>query len=211
MAKNITKELICREALHLIKEGGMAKLSMRNLAARLNIKAPSLYVHIKNKADLITLLQDYTFKAHKLADAFTPNSSNWRELLSEIMRNMRDVFKTKTWLFELFASYQFNSDDSRQAFEHFLSKMMSFGFTLKQAGYIGRNLRIFVIGNVTFETHSTLATREHPRLPENIKPEFELNQQFYNLLTEKEHDEMFEFGINIMLDGCEKFLASNSK
>ena len=89
--------------------------------------------------------------------------------------------------------------------------MMSFGFTLKQAGYIGRNLRIFVIGNVTFETHSTLATREHPRLPENIKPEFALNQQFYNLLTEKEHDEMFEFGINIMLDGCEKLLASNSK
>lgn len=95
MAKNITKELICREALHLIKEGGMAKLSMRNLAARLNIKAPSLYVHIKNKADLITLLQDYTFKAHKLADAFTPNSSNWRELLSEIMRNMRDAFKCR--------------------------------------------------------------------------------------------------------------------
>ncbi len=211
MAKNITKELICREALHLIKEGGMAKLSMRNLAARLNIKAPSLYVHIKNKAELITLLQDYAFKAHKLADAFTPNSSNWRELLSEIMRNMRDAFKTKTWLFELFASYQFNSDDSRQTFEHFLSKMMSFGFTLKQAGYIGRNLRIFLIGNVTFETHSTLTIREHSGLPENIKPEFELNQQFYNLLTEKEHDEMFEFGINIMLDGCEKLLASNQK
>jgi AcrR family transcriptional regulator len=206
VAKNITKELICREALHLIKEGGMAKLSMRNLAARLNIKAPSLYVHIKNKADLITLLQDYTFKTHKLADIFTPNSSNWRELLSEIMRNMRDIFKTKTWLFELFASYQFNSDDSRQTFEHFLNKMMSFGFTLKQAGYIGRNLRIFVIGNVTFETRSTLAAREHLQLAENIKPEFKLNQQFYNALTENQHDEMFEFGINIMLDGCEKLL-----
>ena len=48
-SKNISKELICKESLILIQEGGLVKLSMRNLAAKLGIKAPSLYVHIKNK------------------------------------------------------------------------------------------------------------------------------------------------------------------
>ena len=54
----------------------------------------------------------------------TPNSSNWRELLSEIMRNMRDVFKPKRVLNYLHHIIQF-SMTLRQTFEHFLSKMMS--------------------------------------------------------------------------------------
>ena len=64
-SKNITKELIFAESLSLIKEGGMAALSMRNLAGRLGIKAPSLYVHIQSKAELILLLQAHTFKPGK--------------------------------------------------------------------------------------------------------------------------------------------------
>jgi AcrR family transcriptional regulator len=91
-SKNITKELIFGEALALIKEGGMAALSMRNLAGRLGIKAPSLYVHIQSKAELILLLQAHTFKTSQLIGSLNPNVLTWQELLFAIMTNMRNFF-----------------------------------------------------------------------------------------------------------------------
>jgi len=46
------------EALRLIQENGVHALSMRNLADRLHIKAPSLYKHISGKEEIIAHLQE---------------------------------------------------------------------------------------------------------------------------------------------------------
>lgn len=205
-SKNITKELIFGEALALIKEGGMAALSMRNLAGRLGIKAPSLYVHIQSKAELILLLQAHTFKTSQLIGSLNPNVLTWQELLFAIMTNMRKFFHQFPWLFELFASFQSNSDESRETFEKFLVNMQAAGFKLQHAGYIGRVMREFVIGHVTFEKNSILNTRKHPMLPENIKPEFTNNLEFYSNLVDQGHDEIFIFGAQLIIKGCEEML-----
>jgi AcrR family transcriptional regulator len=203
-SKNITKELIFAESLSLIKEGGMAALSMRNLAGRLGIKAPSLYVHIQSKAELILLLQAHTFKTNQLVGSLNPDVLTWQELLFAIMKNMRKFFHQYPWLFELFASFQSNSDESRDTFE-----MQAAGFKLHHAGYIGRVMREFVIGHVTFEKNSILNTRKHPLLPENIKPEFTNNLEFYSNLVDNGHEEIFIFGAKLIIKGAEQILKEN--
>ncbi|MDR1030491.1 MAG: TetR family transcriptional regulator [Treponema sp.] len=48
----ISQKWIVEKAIDLLNEKGIAKLTMRSLAEALDIKAASLYWHIKNKQDL---------------------------------------------------------------------------------------------------------------------------------------------------------------
>lgn len=52
-----TREKIRTASYELLKEKGVAGLSMRALADRLHIKAPSLYKHIEDKDEIIADLQ----------------------------------------------------------------------------------------------------------------------------------------------------------
>ena len=49
MAKGINKERIVAAALELLNDKGMDALTVRALAARLDVQAPALYWHVRNK------------------------------------------------------------------------------------------------------------------------------------------------------------------
>ncbi len=54
-----TRERIFVESLTLLESKGLAGLSMRNLADRLHIKAPSLYKHVEGRDEIVADLQAY--------------------------------------------------------------------------------------------------------------------------------------------------------
>lgn len=58
----IDKASIIRCAMELLQEKGIKKLSIWNVADRLNIKGASLYWHIKNKQELLELIADEVCK-----------------------------------------------------------------------------------------------------------------------------------------------------
>ncbi len=55
--KRVTLELITTAAMQIVQSQGIEALTMRNLAAKLEIKAPSLYDHVKNRDAIIALVQ----------------------------------------------------------------------------------------------------------------------------------------------------------
>ena len=55
--KMVNRKSICEAALRIIEGQGEAALSMRTLATELGIKAPSLYDHVKNRDEVIALVQ----------------------------------------------------------------------------------------------------------------------------------------------------------
>ncbi len=55
--KMVNRQSICDTAMQLIRLHGVESLSMRTLAAALGIKAPSLYDHVKNRDEVIALVQ----------------------------------------------------------------------------------------------------------------------------------------------------------
>jgi len=55
---SLSKNAIIKEAIDLLNQKGIDSLTMRELANRLNIKAASLYWHIKNKEELFSLIAD---------------------------------------------------------------------------------------------------------------------------------------------------------
>jgi TetR/AcrR family transcriptional regulator, tetracycline repressor protein len=73
-------------ALELIGEGGYAALSMRNLGARLGVKAASLYYHVPNRAALLRLIADHV--AGRAVSSIGP-ADGWRDALGGLARSLR--------------------------------------------------------------------------------------------------------------------------
>ena len=59
--KKLTRDTIAAAALNLLNEQGLDQLSLRKLAARLDVKAPSLYWHVADKNALLALLAESVF------------------------------------------------------------------------------------------------------------------------------------------------------
>ena len=57
----VTREAIAREALSLVRLGGVGAVTMRAVAARLAVRAPSLYEHVAGKDELLELLTREAF------------------------------------------------------------------------------------------------------------------------------------------------------
>jgi AcrR family transcriptional regulator len=73
----LTPERIARAALEIVEESGYASLSMRAVAGRLNTGQASLYVHVRNKADLDRIMVESAWAQ------FEPSTSgSWRERLA---------------------------------------------------------------------------------------------------------------------------------
>lgn len=73
--KNVNKETITEAALEILHEKGLSHVSMRNLATKLNVKAPALYWYIKNKQELLQLLSEHISSQIKFPDQI----DDWEE------------------------------------------------------------------------------------------------------------------------------------
>ena len=90
-AAGITVAAIADAALAVIRGNGVDGLTMRAVAERLHVRAPSLYHHVHNKADLLDLVARNAF------DRFTADTTAYAEL-----RNVDEwIAFTKTGALEL--------------------------------------------------------------------------------------------------------------
>ena len=77
-AVTLGREVIVGEALALLREGRIADVSLRKIAARLGVKAPSLYWHIGSKQALYALMSEAILRAALEA---MPHCDDWRDWL----------------------------------------------------------------------------------------------------------------------------------
>lgn len=71
----LTQESIVAEAVLLLQEDGLEGVSLRKLAARLGVKAPSLYWHFPDKAALLAAVMEKIFD--ECLDS-VPESTDWQ-------------------------------------------------------------------------------------------------------------------------------------
>ncbi len=92
----VSKETIVEQAWQLIEAAGTNNLSLSKLAAELGIKAPSLYRHVGNKAELLKLVNLYTSQqlVSNLNDAATQASGDIRAQIMAIMLSYRSFALT---------------------------------------------------------------------------------------------------------------------
>src|SRR3954451_1979806 len=86
--KPLTRDAIVDAALTLLEREGLQGVSMRKLAQELDAGAASLYWHVGDKEELLSLMLDRIVGEAELVE---PSSENWQEQVREMLRATRGL------------------------------------------------------------------------------------------------------------------------
>ncbi|CAM5588054.1 MULTISPECIES: TetR/AcrR family transcriptional regulator [Streptomyces] len=93
----LDRERITAASVRLLDAEGLAKFSMRRLAAELNVTAMSLYWYVDTKDDLLELALDATYAELRLPDPENADE-DWREQLRALASAYRAQLVRHPWL-----------------------------------------------------------------------------------------------------------------
>ncbi len=178
----LTRDRIVDASLRIVEAEGLDALSMRRLGKELQVKDMALYYHFECKDEILSSLVGRMF------DAFAevrPDGKTWREHMSEVMHAFRRVGNTYPQTFLLYARRPWREANRTGDTEYLIEA----GFDRVHAQYVLRNLADYVTGFVV--------RHDVPRLSEEPGDD------------DFDADAAFEFGLEAMLDGCERWLTSS--
>lgn len=214
----IDEKQIIDAALEILDEAGFEKLTMRNLAAKLGIKAASLYWHVRNKHDILDLLAEEICAPMKAPDPALP----WKEQLKFLGHDYRRVLEAHRDAARVLVASGIPTGTNRlRITEMVLRALLEAGFEHKDAAYIALMMNDFVTMFVLDEhqfVNSDIADNT-PDTPESVQNwgEF-LSPSDYpslvalsNYLVQPDPTERFQLGMEILLNGMEAYLKNQRK
>ncbi|MCK2216008.1 TetR/AcrR family transcriptional regulator C-terminal domain-containing protein [Actinomadura sp. ATCC 31491] len=93
--QTLTLERIVTEAVALLDEEGVARLTMRRLAERLGTGSTTLYWHVRTKDDVLDLALDAVFG--EVPEPARPPGASWREPVRALMGGWRAALLRHPW------------------------------------------------------------------------------------------------------------------
>jgi DNA-binding transcriptional regulator YhcF (GntR family) len=221
----LTKQRIVAAATAVADKEGLGALSMRRIAAELQVATMSLYRHVRDKDDLVVLMIDAAF-----AEWQAPKSGrDWREALAAAARELWRTFRRHLWLAPAYSLTRPLVVPSGLAYtEHVLATLLDRG--MKPAAAFSMNLILFnfVRGFATsLEMEATAEADTGVTADEWMevqKPALEALladrdvPAFRAVLNSFEPDgfdldldELFESGLSYLLDGFQRVTEMQSR
>jgi TetR/AcrR family tetracycline transcriptional repressor len=212
----IDRRLVVEAALGLLDEVGVEGLSMRRLAERLGVKAASLYWHVRNKEELLGLLADEICAGVREPDPDLP----WREKAGTLVRENRRVLLVHRDAARILSGTVPAGPNRLHLAETMLGTLLQAGFSRRDAvraaflltdyatHFVAEETRFTNVGKAhgSSEEEELARVRRHfESLPEDEHP---LAVSLAGYLTDPDADGRFEFGLEALLDGLERKLAS---
>lgn len=214
----LTRGQIIQAALDLLDEVGFDGITMRALAAKLGIKAASLYWHVRNKQELLILLADEICAPIRKPDA----SLSWQEQLEFLGNEYRNsLLLHRDAARVLVSSNDMPSGSNRlRLTEMLLSTLLDIGFDKQDAVYAGFLMNdyvtMFVLGEQQYGNTSDDSSEESSidfqdwinSLPQNEYPGI---RSLADYLQKPDSDERFRFGMEILKSGLASYLTRKNK
>ncbi|MFI5883750.1 TetR/AcrR family transcriptional regulator [Streptomyces sp. NPDC051554] len=143
---------ITEVTVRLLDAEGLAKFSMRRLAAELNVTAMSVYWYVDSKDDLLELALDAAFGELGLPDP-EAEGEDWRDQLRALATEYRALLVRHPWLSPLVGSY-LNIGPNSLAFSRVVQRVIR-RTGLPDHGLTGAIVSVFqfVYGYGTIEGH----------------------------------------------------------
>lgn len=91
----LKKEQIIKEALKLLNENGLEGVTLRKLAKRLDVQAPSLYWHFKNKAVLVNEMAEAILQTEFSEIRSRGGDETWQNWLIHIFNRLRQALLSR--------------------------------------------------------------------------------------------------------------------
>ena len=84
----VNRQQIVAAALDLLDENGLAGLTLRQLASRLGIRAPTLYWHVRDKRELLDLVAAAILDEALAAWREPQPGQPWPDWLAAVIRSL---------------------------------------------------------------------------------------------------------------------------
>lgn len=151
MAKGITRDRIVAAALDLLDEKGIDAVTVRALAARLDVKAPALYWHVRDKQELLDEMSTVVHQRVAGALAASPPDVDWREASATFARVLRAEYLLHRDGARTFSGARITDPEVLRTLEPLLARLIADGFDLAGATDAVDLVTAFVVGFVIEE------------------------------------------------------------
>ncbi|MBO1417556.1 TetR/AcrR family transcriptional regulator [Streptomyces sp. FH025] len=210
----VTREALAQAALRILERDGLAGLSMRKVAAEVGVKAASLYWHVRNKEELLDLLNDAIMASAEPP----PREGDWRVQLRDYCWRYRRLLNDNRDAVRIVAGRFAPGPHVFELLEDQLDRLRTAGFSNEHAALTSYLLSSFVQGFVLQEqspmsaAHSGGASRldvvtgvrdRFRALPVGVFPNL---VELAGDLAEPNFDARFEFCVERILDGLAALL-----
>jgi TetR/AcrR family tetracycline transcriptional repressor len=211
------RETVARAALQLLDEVGLDGLTMRRLAAELEIQNPSLYNHFTSKQELIDYMAALMI-ADGFADLHPPGlDQDWADWLAEYARLLRRIMLAHRDGARVLAEADVTLSDFSVGIELLLDGLQKVGFDAPIAATGVIVVTNYVLGN-TFEaqadpsalhpgTDDTSSSAKRPAFDERRFPRIAALLHATDARSPAEASVIFEAGLSLILDGLRTKLA----
>lgn len=204
--QRLSRERVLEAALDMADSDGLDSVSMRNLARALGVEAMSLYNHVANKDDLFDGMVDRIFTEIQL-----PEAREWRQCMRERAISARRVLARHPWAVGLLDSRGTPGPATLHHHDWVIGVLRRNGFSLSMTAHAFALLDSFIYGFVMQEF--SLPSSELPDLAGTILNNLPAEQYPHLAELTSEHvlqpgydfSDSFEFGLELVLDGLEKF------
>lgn len=151
-AQPLERDAIVQAALTVLNREGFSHLTLRRVAAELNVQAPALYWHVKDKTELV----DYMAEAilQEKFNTLTPrrDDEEWQDWLTGVMKQLREAM----WLYRdggrvVTGAHLAPAFTLVKLFDVATQSLISTGMPIEKAGRIIAAITHFVFGRVIEE------------------------------------------------------------
>ncbi|MEU9141112.1 TetR/AcrR family transcriptional regulator C-terminal domain-containing protein [Streptomyces sp. NPDC048404] len=146
----LDKRQVVETALRLLNETGLDGLTLRAIAKELDVQAPALYWHFKNKQELLDEMATEMYR--RMVDVpGAAEGDGWRERLLAANRGLRAALLSYRDGAKVFSGSRFTGTLHAVEMERTLRLFTEAGFTLTQAVRATSTTYAYTIGFVTEE------------------------------------------------------------
>jgi TetR/AcrR family tetracycline transcriptional repressor len=203
----LTTDAIAEAGLELLSEHGLAGLTMRAVAARLEVKAPALYWHVKNKQELLDAMATRMFLEAVDGIAMPEEGTDWEGALGEWAGRLRAAMLRYRDGARVMAGTMIEHPHMMELMEQTLHLMQQAGIRPDHTARAVAVLLHFTVGfTIEEQAHLGQDYDQNPYDSEHFDEMFDprrypLLGTVRSAIDMREPDQDFAFGLRIILSG----------
>ena len=217
----LSREQIVRVALELADTEGIDTISLRRIAARLQVSAMALYWYIERKEDVFELMIDAAYGEVPLPE---PGSRDWRSQFQAIAGQIRAMIHRHPWFASLIGHRAILGPNALRQTDYLLGIVSQLGFGMTTSMSLLAMFNAYIVGFVLGEMGETEAQRRTglslQEWQQHVAPyvqEQVIASGRYPHLTrylveseERPSDEIFLFGLTRLLEGIAAYAVPSN-
>lgn len=203
-APPLQRDAIVSAAIKVLDNDGYSNLTLRRVASELNVQAPALYWHIKDKTALIDHMAEMILQAEFAELVARKSDETWQEWLMDTMKRLRKVMWSHRDGGRVVTGAHLSPAFTLvKLFDLSIESLVSAGISVQTAGQVTATIVHFVFGRVIEEQSSPAPEQINMS---NVSKLFVDYPYFLDSIKKRTGHDEFEESLRIIIDGASLYV-----